>query len=54
VSTGVGDIAAQRADRSRVVEKPVRGVGMAPPPDDEPETDVPAGQAAGRPDQESN
>jgi 3,4-dihydroxy 2-butanone 4-phosphate synthase / GTP cyclohydrolase II len=54
MSTGVGDIASQRATAPAVVEKPVRGVGMAPPPDDEPETDVPAGQAAGRPDQESN
>jgi 3,4-dihydroxy 2-butanone 4-phosphate synthase / GTP cyclohydrolase II len=52
VSTGVGDIAAQRATAPAVVERPVRGVGMAPPPDDTPETDVPAGQAAGRPDQE--
>jgi 3,4-dihydroxy 2-butanone 4-phosphate synthase / GTP cyclohydrolase II len=53
VSTGVGDIAAQRATAPAFVERPVRGVGMAPPPDEEPETDdVPAGQAAGRPDQE--
>jgi 3,4-dihydroxy 2-butanone 4-phosphate synthase / GTP cyclohydrolase II len=52
ISTGVGDIATQRATAPAVVERPVRGVGMAPPPDDAPETDVPAGQAAGRPDQE--
>jgi 3,4-dihydroxy 2-butanone 4-phosphate synthase / GTP cyclohydrolase II len=52
VSTGVGDIATQRATAPAAVERPVRGVGMAPPPD-EPETDVPAGQAAGRPDQEN-
>jgi 3,4-dihydroxy 2-butanone 4-phosphate synthase / GTP cyclohydrolase II len=53
VSTGVGDIATQRATAPAFVERPVRGVGMAPPPDEEPATDdVPAGQAAGRPDQE--
>jgi 3,4-dihydroxy 2-butanone 4-phosphate synthase / GTP cyclohydrolase II len=35
VSTGVGDIAKQRIDAPRAVEKPSpRGVGMAPPPDD--------------------
>jgi 3,4-dihydroxy 2-butanone 4-phosphate synthase / GTP cyclohydrolase II len=34
VSTGVGDIAAQQSTAPRVVERPVRGVGMAPPPDD--------------------
>ena len=53
VSTGVGDIATQRPTAPAVVERPVRGVGMAPPPDDEGDADVPAGQAAGRPDQEN-
>jgi 3,4-dihydroxy 2-butanone 4-phosphate synthase/GTP cyclohydrolase II len=35
VSTGVGDLAAQGARGARAVEKPVRGLAMAPPPDDE-------------------
>ncbi|MFP4150208.1 MAG: bifunctional 3,4-dihydroxy-2-butanone-4-phosphate synthase/GTP cyclohydrolase II [Nitriliruptoraceae bacterium] len=34
VSTGVGDLAAQGARAARVVEKPVRGLAMAPPPDE--------------------
>jgi 3,4-dihydroxy 2-butanone 4-phosphate synthase / GTP cyclohydrolase II len=40
VSTGVGDIAAQRSDAPARVEKPAapRGIGMAPPPDDDPLT----------------
>ncbi len=37
ISTGVGDIAAQGARAPRAVEKPVRGLAMAPPPDDEQE-----------------
>jgi 3,4-dihydroxy 2-butanone 4-phosphate synthase / GTP cyclohydrolase II len=36
VSTGVGDIARQRVTAPAVVEKPVpRGIGMAPPPEDD-------------------
>ncbi|MFP4312555.1 MAG: bifunctional 3,4-dihydroxy-2-butanone-4-phosphate synthase/GTP cyclohydrolase II [Nitriliruptoraceae bacterium] len=35
VSTGVGDLAAQGARAARVVEKPVRGLAMAPPPDEQ-------------------
>jgi len=31
----VGDLAAQGVRAARVVEKPVRGLAMAPPPDDE-------------------
>jgi 3,4-dihydroxy 2-butanone 4-phosphate synthase / GTP cyclohydrolase II len=57
VSTGVGDIAAQRSDAPQAVERPVRGSAMAPPPDDEePEPAGPvggqaaAGQAAGHRD----
>jgi hypothetical protein len=61
VSTGVGDIAKQRVDAPRAVEKPApRGVGMAPPPDDRPrarpgrrparDEDPVAAQAAGRHD----
>ncbi len=34
ISTGVGDIAAQQHEAPPAVEKPVRGVAMAPPPDD--------------------
>jgi hypothetical protein len=37
VSTGVGDLAAQGARSARAVEKPVRGLAMAPPPEDEQE-----------------
>ena len=37
VSTGVGDLAAQGARDARAVEKPMRGLAMAPPP--EPESD---------------
>ncbi len=50
VSTGVGDIAAQRDDAPAAVERP-RGSAMAPPPDDDDEGEdaPPAGQAAGRP-----
>jgi 3,4-dihydroxy 2-butanone 4-phosphate synthase / GTP cyclohydrolase II len=63
VSTGVGDIAKQRIDAPRAVEKPSpRGVGMAPPPPDDPAPrggtpngdgrgdDPVAAQAAGRHD----
>jgi 3,4-dihydroxy 2-butanone 4-phosphate synthase / GTP cyclohydrolase II len=63
VSTGVGDIAKQRVDAPRAVEKPApRGIGMAPPPpDDRPRPsggrarpdrsdDPVAAQAAGRHD----
>ncbi len=39
VSTGVGDLAAQGARSARAVEKPVRGLAMAPPPDDEQQED---------------
>jgi len=52
VSTGVGDIAKQRRDAPAAVTKPRRGVGMAPPPEDEQEAtgdldDPVAAQAAG-------
>ncbi len=39
VSTGVGDIAAQRDSAPSAVERPVRGVGMAPPPDEDADAD---------------
>ena len=40
VSTGVGDIAKQRATAPAAVEKPApRGIGMAPPPQDDPRKD---------------
>ncbi|TVP68563.1 MAG: bifunctional 3,4-dihydroxy-2-butanone-4-phosphate synthase/GTP cyclohydrolase II [Nitriliruptor sp.] len=45
VSTGVGDIAAQGARAPRAVEKPVRGLAMAPPPDDEHEQDPGPGRS---------
>jgi 3,4-dihydroxy 2-butanone 4-phosphate synthase / GTP cyclohydrolase II len=38
VSSGVGDIAKQRSVSPRAVVKPVRGIGMAPPPPDAPST----------------
>ncbi|HSK23486.1 MAG TPA: bifunctional 3,4-dihydroxy-2-butanone-4-phosphate synthase/GTP cyclohydrolase II [Egicoccus sp.] len=41
VSTGVGDIAKQRATAPAAVEKPApRGIGMAPPPQDAPRKDT--------------
>jgi 3,4-dihydroxy 2-butanone 4-phosphate synthase/GTP cyclohydrolase II len=47
-STGVGDIARQRHTAPAVVERPTpRGIGMAPPPDDEGD-----GDAAAPPDDE--
>ncbi len=57
ISTGVGDIAAQGREAPEAVEKPVRGVGMAPPPDEGPsrrrdrtrDDDAVAAQGAGRP-----
>ena len=48
ISTGVGDIAAQGARAPRAVEKPVRGLAMAPPPDDEHEQDPGRGRAHGK------
>ncbi len=56
VSTGVGDIALQRTSAPPAVEKPVRGIAMAPPPPgdaprrprDEDDGDAAAAQAAGR------
>ena len=58
VSTGVGDIAKQRSTAPPAVEKPVRGIGQAPPPPDDtrprgrrPRRDDPAAaQVAGRSD----
>ena len=48
ISTGVGDIAAQGARAPRAVEKPVRGLAMAPPPDDEHEQHPGHGRAHGK------
>jgi 3,4-dihydroxy 2-butanone 4-phosphate synthase / GTP cyclohydrolase II len=42
VSSGVGDIAKQRADAPAAVVKPSRGGAMAPPPYDEPARSTPA------------
>ncbi len=45
-STGVGDIAKQRRTAPPAVQR-YRGVGMAPPPPEQPETDTVPAQAAG-------
>ena len=44
VSTGVGDIAAQGVRSPRAVTKPMRGLAMAPPPDEDDPTDDDARQ----------